>query len=95
MAQKKKQLAPQAPEPLHDILATPQSRRLFWGAVVVLYSLGYVLSVWGNLYFGRGMPLKQALLRSFTTMLLVIVMQAPAWFWYRKRMKGAIPGKKN
>lgn len=89
MAQKKKQPTAQAPEPLYDILATRQNRRLFWGIAIVIYSVGYALSVWGNLFFNTGMPLKQALLRSLTTMLFVIAMQAPVWFWYRKRMKGS------
>lgn len=93
MAQKKKQPTAQAPEPLYDIFATAQSRRLFWSIAIVLCALGYILTVWSNLYFGTGMPLKQALLRSFTTMLFVIGMQAPVWFWYRKRMKGSAPEK--
>jgi hypothetical protein len=90
MNQKKKKppASVTTPEPRVDILATPQNRRLFLGAVIVIYGMGYALSVWGNVYFGKGMPLKQALLRSLTTMLVVIALQAPVWFWYRKRMKG-------
>jgi hypothetical protein len=84
---KKKPLVPApAPEPRLDILATSQNRRLFLGVVIVIYSMGYALSVWSKLHFGT--PLKRALLDSLTTMLLVIALQAPVWFWYRRRMKG-------
>ena len=89
MNQKKKKLPASVltPEPRLDILATPRNRRLFLGAVIVIYATGYAFSVWGKMYFGA--PLKRALLDSLTTMLLVIALQAPVWFWYRKRMKGA------
>ena len=86
MNQKKKQAAP-APEPLLDILASPKNRRLFLVATGVIYTFGFALSVWGNLHFGAS--LGQALGRSFVTLLVVIALQTPVWFWYRKRMKGA------
>lgn len=87
MNQKQKKQAAPAPEPLLDILASPRNRRLFWSAALVIYTLGYALSVWGNVHFGAS--LGQAFARSFITMLLVIALQAPVWFWYRKRMKRA------
>ena len=88
MNQKKKKppASVTTPEPRVDILATPQNRRLFWGIAIVIYSVAYALSVWGKIYFGAS--LRRALVDSLTTMLLVIALQAPVWFWYRKRMKG-------
>ena len=85
MNQKKKKQA--VPEPLLDILASPRNRRLFWSAALVIYTFGYALSVWGNVHFGASPG--QAFARSFITMLVVIALQAPVWFWYRKRMKSA------
>ncbi|WP_395090002.1 hypothetical protein [Armatimonas sp.] len=77
---KKKPLAPPQAAPQES----PRHRKIFWVIVAALYGLGYALSVWGNLYFG--LPRDQAFLRAFTTMLLVILIQAPLYFWYRKRL---------
>ncbi|WP_309707269.1 hypothetical protein, partial [Armatimonas sp.] len=79
MNQKKKKLLAPAPEPQLDILATPRNRRLFLGAVIVIYGMGYAFSVWGKMHFGAS--LRRALVDSLTTMLLVIALQAPVWFW--------------
>jgi hypothetical protein len=89
MNQKQKKRAAPAPEPLLDILADPRNRRLFWRATLVIYSLGFVLSVWGNVHFGA--PLGQAFARSFITLLVVVALQAPIWFWYRKRLMKSSP----
>jgi hypothetical protein len=86
MGQKKKK-QPQASEPLLDILATPQSRRTYGRAVVVIFAVGYALSVGGHLRFGA--TLGQALGRSLVTLAIVVTLQAPVWFWYRSRMKAA------
>jgi hypothetical protein len=83
---KKKQATPApAPEPLLDILASPKNRRLFFQAAGVVYTLGFALSVWGNLHSGAS--LAQALGRTLVMLLVVLVLQSPVLFWYRKRMK--------
>jgi uncharacterized membrane protein YhaH (DUF805 family) len=85
MNQKKKK-KPVALPPQEAPQESRRRRKLFWGIVLVLYSLGYALSVWANLR--SGVSLNQAFIRSFTTMLFVILMQSPLWFWYKKRLKG-------
>ena len=86
MNQKKKK-KPVALPPQEAPQESRRRRKLFWGIVLALYSLGYALSVWAHLH--SGVPLNQAFIRAFTTMLLVILMQAPLWFWYKKRLKDA------
>lgn len=72
-------------------LEATKERTLFWAILAGLYVIGYGLSVGANLYFGS--PLRQALLRSLATMLVVVGMQFPLWLWYRVRLKGK-PGTK-
>ncbi|WP_309691058.1 hypothetical protein [Armatimonas sp.] len=64
-----------------------QFRPVRWGLIGLICLLGYLGMAWSNIYYG--VPRNQAFQRAFITMLLVILIQAPLYLWYRKRLRTA------